>query len=94
MSNWFIHTFVKKVHWELSDKSDIILLQVTKNAMFWDWVKQELLPSLYDTQWYNGEPFEYEEGYLSNREVFMVGMPRLRQLRLRPGNLSTIIDVQ
>ena len=53
--------------------------------MFWAWVKTKLLPSLYDTEWYNGEPFEYEEGYVSNREVFIVGMPRIRQLRIRPG---------
>lgn len=35
--------------------------------------------------WYNGKPFEYEEGFISSREAFMVGMPRLRQARIKPG---------
>ena len=35
--------------------------------------------------WYNGNPFEYKEGFISNREAFMVGMPRLRQARVMPG---------
>ncbi|XP_031571396.1 uncharacterized protein LOC116305596 isoform X3 [Actinia tenebrosa] len=51
---------------------------------FWNWTKNKLLPALYDTDWYNGEPFTSEEGFVSNREMFIVGMPRLRQLRMRP----------
>ena len=35
--------------------------------------------------WYNGKPFEYEEGFISSREAFMVGMPRLRQARIKSG---------
>lgn len=43
------------------------------------------MPRLYDVDWYNGRPFEYEEGFLSNRAAFLVGMPRLRQLRVKTG---------
>lgn len=43
------------------------------------------MPRLYDVEWYNGRPFEYEEGFLSNRAAFLVGMPRMRQLRVKPG---------
>lgn len=45
------------------------------------------MPGLYNATWYNGERFEYEEGFISNRENFMVGMPRLRQARIRPGEV-------
>ena len=41
---------------------------------------------LYDAAWYNGEPFEFQEGFISNRHGFMIGMPRLRQLRIRTGD--------
>ena len=43
------------------------------------------MPGLYEVTWYNGQKFEYEEGFVSSREAFMVGMPRLRQLRIKPG---------
>ena len=43
------------------------------------------MPRLYDVEWYNGRPFKYEEGFLSNRAAFLVGMPRMRQLRVKPG---------
>ena len=46
------------------------------------------MPGLYHTTWYNDEKFEYKEGFISNRENFMVGMPRLRQARIRPGEVT------
>ena len=46
------------------------------------------MPGLYHTTWYNGEKFEYTEGFISNRENFMVGMPRMRQARIRPGKIT------
>ena len=42
-----------------------------------------LVPGLYDVTWYNGQPFEYNEGFISNKKNFLVGMPRLRQIRLK-----------
>ena len=48
------------------------------------------MPRLYDVEWYNGRPFEYEEGFLSNRAAFLVGMPRMRQLRVKPGVYSAV----
>ena len=54
-------------------------------------MKDKLIPALYDTKWYNGGTFEYEEGFISNRELFMVGMPRLRQIRINPGNAHVVL---
>ena len=56
---------------------------------FWKWSRQILVPGLYNTTWYNGKPFDHEEGFISNRGSFLVGMPRLRQIRIRPGKLNT-----
>lgn len=47
-----------------------------------------MVPGLYQTVWYNGHQFEYKEGFVSNRKVYIVGMPRLRQLRVKEGNVS------
>ncbi|XP_068682590.1 polycystin-1-like protein 2 [Montipora foliosa] len=58
--------------------------KVNSPPMFWKWTRKVLVPGLYRVRWYNGDPFEYKEGFLSNREAFMVGMPRLRQSRIRP----------
>lgn len=60
-------------------------LKVTGAASFWSWMRDTFVPGLYNTTWYNGLPFNYDEGFISNRENFLVGMPRLRQVRIRPG---------
>ena len=62
--------------------------KVNSPPKFWKWTRKILVPGLYNVRWYNGDPFEYEEGFISNRESFMVGMPRLRQSRIRPGKRS------
>ena len=59
--------------------------QVNDTASFWGWMKETFVPGMYNTSWYNGRSFEYDEGFIGNRENFLVGMPRLRQVRIRPG---------
>lgn len=56
-------------------------------SSFWAWMRGKLFPALYDTRWYNGWMFDYDEGFMGNRELFMVGMPRLRQIRIKPGRV-------
>ena len=51
-------------------------------------MRKTFVPGLFDTRWYNGEPFDYDEGFISNRENFLVGMPRLRQVRILPGTFK------
>ncbi|XP_048586750.1 uncharacterized protein LOC5520842 isoform X2 [Nematostella vectensis] len=63
---------------------------VTSPEKFWEWTDSTLLPALYEPQWYNGKPFEYDEGFISSREAFVVGMPRLRQVRLKPDPLCQV----
>lgn len=59
--------------------------QVDSIESFWIWTRENLVPGLYDVKWYNGKPFSYREGFIRNREAFMVGMPRLRQKRFKKG---------
>lgn len=50
-------------------------------------MRKSFVPGLFNTRWYNGKPFNYDEGFISNKENFLVGMPRLRQVRVRPGKI-------
>ena len=47
-----------------------------------------LIPGLYDVTWYNGQPFEYQEGFISTKLTFLMGMPRLRQLRMKTSKIA------
>ncbi|XP_078349560.1 polycystin-1-like protein 2 isoform X5 [Oculina patagonica] len=64
--------------------------KVNSPPAFWKWTNKILVPGLYNVRWYNGDRFEYKEGFISNREGFMVGMPRLRQARIRPEERCTM----
>lgn len=75
------------------NKKYYFIHKVNNPAAFWKWTENILVPGLYNATWYNGERFEYEEGFISNRENFMVGMPRLRQARIRPGEVPKKADV-
>ena len=63
--------------------------QIEDTSSLWNWVDETLLPGLYDVTWYNGRPFEYKEGFISNKKTFLIGMPRLRQLRLKPSKIKS-----
>ncbi len=47
------------------------------------WSRETLIPGLYSTEWYNGK--KIEEGWLANNEVYLVGVPRVRLLRVEEG---------
>ena len=60
----------------------------------WNWTENDLLPNLYNTNWYNGQPFDYEEGFISDKQTFMLGMPRLRQLRVKKGEFDLYLNLK
>ena len=53
-----------------------------------------LVPGLYDVTWYNGQPFEYKEGFISNKKNFLMGMPRLRQIRLKTSKIYNVLTLK
>ena len=63
-------------------------LQVDSKDAFWEWIEEEFIPGIYDTSWYNGRQFIAPEGYISTREAFLVGMPRLKQVRVKEGEIK------
>ena len=42
---------------------------------------------IYPNEWYNGEEAKKQE-YINNKKSILLGMPRLRQLRIQKGNLG------
>lgn len=67
--------------------------QVVDAPSLWNWMDEVLVPGLYDVTWYHGQPFEYQEGFISNKKNFLVGMPRFRQLRLKSGKATNYCHV-
>ena len=42
----------------------------------------------YAGEWYNGQ-FEQTPEYIGNKASMLIGMPRLRQLRIKEGNIRS-----
>ena len=61
---------------------------MTNPTSLWEWMDDVLIPGLYDVTWYNGQPFEYQEGFISTKLTFLMGMPRLRQLRMKTSKIA------
>ncbi|XP_023932840.1 uncharacterized protein LOC106163484 [Lingula anatina] len=57
--------------------------KVVDRKSFWVWTDKILLPALYERQWYNGQ---IDPGkFVADRQNFLVGTARLRQVRIKPG---------
>ena len=59
-------------------------LQVSNSDSFFSWMAVEFVPGIYAGTWYNGADEKLEE-YIGNKWSLLVGLPRLRQLRVREG---------
>lgn len=56
---------------------------MTNTVDFWDWMIQTLVPGLYNDAWYNGKPGK--PGFLNDKMSYVVGIARIRQLRVKSG---------
>nr|XP_018672665.1 uncharacterized protein LOC100182818 [Ciona intestinalis] len=73
--------------------SDIFLRQgeplfdeVRTPGDFWSWCNNSLIPGLHASDWYNGKRVTWlHSRYVSNRETFVTGPARIRQLRVKKG---------
>ena len=61
----------------------MISFQLSNVNSFWPWVLGSFVPKLYPLSWYNGWNVE-EDDIIEDKNSFLIGMGRLRQLRL-PG---------
>ena len=64
--------------------------QIHNADTFWACTRKYLVPAMYEVKWYNGQAFEYKDGFISDMSGYLVGMPRFRQLRVKPGEYNFI----
>lgn len=47
------------------------------------WTRETLVPGLFANEWYNGK--KAEKGFIANMEHYLVGVPRIRLVRVEEG---------
>ena len=60
----------------------VFLFQVSGIRKLWGWMRQEFLPKFYSQPWYNGAK-ENDDVYIENKMSILIGMPWMRQLRIK-----------
>ena len=50
----------------------------------WTWLINIYAPAMYTSHWYNGDK-DSNEMYISDKSSVLIGMPRIRQLRIVRG---------
>lgn len=62
----------------------LVFLKANDIKSLWSFVENNLLQFVFEKKWYNGEQ-DLLEGFTDEKSLYIVGMPRLRQLRTKPG---------
>ena len=65
--------------------------QISDVDSLWMWSRETLIPGLYSTEWYNGK--KTQEGWIANNEDYLVGVPRLRLLRVEEGTPTALFQL-
>ena len=50
--------------------------------MYWSWLQRVFIPGVFSGRWYNGQRDE-QTIYIGNKHSLLVGMARVRQLRVK-----------
>lgn len=61
-----------------------VITQINDALEFWTWMMKIFAPGIYTTNWYNGDE-ETNKVYISDKSSILIGMPRIRQLRIEKG---------
>lgn len=57
---------------------------------FWGWLKNVFVPAIFTADTYNDQDQEASD-YIGNNRSILVGMPRLRQLRVMKGEIIILL---
>lgn len=57
----------------------------------WDWIRDILIPGIYEDR--KDVALSNSTPYIGDGEAVLVGMPRLRQLRVKEGAKSNLLKV-
>ena len=72
--------------WALS-----VLLQAKDPRIFWTWLNRQFVNGIYAGKWYNDEKVKEQE-YIGDKMSILLGVPRLRQLRVQKGKSVSLIN--
>lgn len=70
--------------YSISFNSLLSISQVGNASRFWTWMTNIFVPGIFATNWYNGDE-ESNNVYISDKSSVLIGMPRVRQLRVQEG---------
>ena len=65
----------------------LLQFQVTDKHRLLGWIRQEFIPNIYNQPWYNGGE-EKKDVYIENKMSILIGMPWMRQLRIKNSKRS------
>ena len=68
------------------------LPQLRSRKQFWDYISQVAIPGLYDNKWYDGTYHSELQGFMADGTGYLVGQPRLRQVRTVPGKTISFLS--
>ncbi|KAL9954010.1 hypothetical protein ACROYT_G041497 [Oculina patagonica] len=71
-----------RYHIATTTRNDFTKIDKIRNTVqLWKWLDDVFVPAVYAGEWYNGQK-ETKTEYIGNKRSILVGMPRLRQLRV------------
>ncbi|XP_022810198.1 uncharacterized protein LOC111347198 [Stylophora pistillata] len=62
---------------------------VSDSQRLWGWLTEKFLPNVYNLNWYNGLK-EQNDVYIANKMSILIGMPWMRQLRIRKSRCHSV----
>ena len=62
---------------------------MTNNRKYWSWLQRVFIPGVFSGRWYNGQRDE-QTIYIGNKHSLLVGMARVRQLRVKASKFFSI----
>ena len=70
--------------------NNLVLIQVKNNTMYWWWLQRVFIPGVFSGRWYNGRK-ENRTIYIGNKRSLLIGMARIRQLRVRSSKFFLLL---
>ena len=70
--------------------NNLVLIQVKNNTMYWWWLQRVFIPGVFSGIWYNGQK-ENQKIYIGNKRSLLIGMARIRQLRVRSSKFFLLL---
>ena len=69
-----------------------LTVQIQSHEDVYTWINQTLMPNLYSSDWYNGQPLTTWREALQTRDraTIRLGIARVRQMRIKDGLFTSV----